>query len=273
MLPVSLYDSLRFSKIDEPIVRLSGRFHLPRNYQQHVSKASDGLGDFWGEKNLVHRAAQLILDRAGRQNGVSIELTKRIPAEAGLGGASSDAATTLVALNRLLEVKMSGDDLQKLAEQLGSDVPFFLKNQPAVCTGRGEFVAPLRINTTFDVVICKPPVGLSTAKVYGNCKIPQEVSDSKELQNSLMDGDAYNTGRKLRNRLEDFARPLTNWIEKLDYQFSQLGSLGHQMSGSGTSYFGVFANHKTALRAAKRLSSRLPTNFVFVGRTLAPRGS
>ncbi len=112
----------------------------------------------------------LLRDRAGIRAGARLRLLKRIPATAGLGGGSSDAAAALLAGNVGWNLNWSRERLMELAAELGSDVPFFLAGGAAICRGRGEVVAPVgRLGTLFGVVV-RPPVGLSTARVYGHCR-------------------------------------------------------------------------------------------------------
>jgi 4-diphosphocytidyl-2-C-methyl-D-erythritol kinase len=119
-----------------------------------------------GPENLVRRAAELLRHRTGCQSGATIRLTKRIPMQAGLGGGSSDAATTLVGLNRLWGLGLGVDELATQAASLGSDVAFFFRPPAAWCTGRGEEVSPRTIGRRLHFVLVCPPFGLATADVY-----------------------------------------------------------------------------------------------------------
>ncbi len=271
MAPISLHDSLRITSTPDPNIRLTGRFELPIRYREtelDLARAND----FWGEKNLVWRAAKLLQEKSGQPNGCSIELIKRIPSEAGLGGASSDAAATIIGLNRLWNLGLSHETQCQYASQIGSDVPFFLQNKFARCRGRGEKVESIERQLRLPIVICKPPTGLSTAKVYANYKnVDQITCNCSKMLRVLNCANARKIAGAMHNGLETSARALTPWISRISYQFSQLGSLGHQMSGSGTSYFGLFANPTTAQRATRILQVRLPNTFVFMGTALTPR--
>ena len=272
MAAINLYDTLRFQTQHDGQIKLKGRFDLPARYCEEITVATDRKS-FWGKKNLVYRAAHLIKQNYSVEQGVSIELVKRIPSAAGLGGASSDAAATILALNDFWSLGLNQEEMTGLAAQLGSDIPFFIHSNAAICRGRGEIVESLSSFAPIFVVVCKPPVGLSTACVFAKCKMGHAIRKSKLLLAGLRTGNVNRIAANLFNRLEEFAEPLSSEIRQMNYRFSQVGSLGHQLSGSGTSYFGLFANHKTALRAANRLACWLPTSFLFVGRTLAPRGS
>jgi 4-diphosphocytidyl-2-C-methyl-D-erythritol kinase len=125
-----------------------------------------------GPENLVHRAAQLILSEHEVPGGCRIEIDKRIPAGAGLGGGSGNAAVTLLGLNRLWDLNMSREDHLRMAARLGSDVPFFLEGGTALAEGRGERLTPLRLVPDFWLVLVKPAISISTAWAYGRVKIP-----------------------------------------------------------------------------------------------------
>src|SRR6476619_2464412 len=109
-----------------------------------------------GDDNLVVRAAKLFREQTGNDAGVEITLEKKIPHGAGLGGGSSDAGTTLMGLNDLLQAGMPQDELLKLAAELGSDVPFFIVRSAAICRGRGELVTPVPLQDSLRLLLLKP---------------------------------------------------------------------------------------------------------------------
>ena len=119
-----------------------------------------------GSDNLVVRALELLRERSGCEFGARVELAKRIPAAAGLGGGSSDAAAALRLANRGWKIHWSNDRLTEVAAEIGSDVPFFLEQGAAICRGRGERVERLPPIAPLHFVMVKPPVGLDTGEVY-----------------------------------------------------------------------------------------------------------
>ncbi len=209
------------------------------------------------ERNLVVRAAQLLKKRAGATQGVSITLAKRIPAAAGLAGGSSDAAATLAALNRLWGLSLADAELQTLAAELGSDVPFFLAESPlAVCRGRGETIEPLVRPARLFAVVVKPPIGLSTAEVYRHCRpadVPRPVAP---LVDALRTGDIDRLARAMHNALQPPAEILCPSIKEIAEHFATEPHVAHQMSGSGSAYFGLCRDRRPALRLAARLRAR-----------------
>ena len=116
--------------------------------------------------NLIIRAAAALNKRAKVRLGADISLTKRIPAKGGLGGASSNAALTLLALNRLWLLELDGSELNRIARELGSDVPFFIYQGPAMCRGRGEIVSPTKINGLLSLLLLKPEFSVPTPWAY-----------------------------------------------------------------------------------------------------------
>jgi 4-diphosphocytidyl-2-C-methyl-D-erythritol kinase len=204
------------------------------------------------QENLVWRAAVLVRERAGLKQGASIRLVKRIPAAAGLGGASSDAAATLIAANEAWELKWSREQLAELALELGSDVPFFLTPGGAVCRGRGERIETIQ-SPRLHIVVARPPVGLSTPQVYKQCRTNDQPVGVTALMQALARGDSASAGRRMVNDLQAAAASLTPWITWLQSEFQKQDVLGSQMSGSGSSCFALCRSGRHARRVAARL--------------------
>jgi 4-diphosphocytidyl-2-C-methyl-D-erythritol kinase len=208
--------------------------------------------------NLVFRAADRLRVRAGVEAGASIRLVKRIPSAAGLGGASSDAAAALVALNDLWRLHWTRPQLARVASEVGSDVGFFLSDAGtgawmATCRGRGERVEPEAGVPRLHFIVAKPPAGLSTSAVYRDCSVPPQPCRSDALRRALRRGDLAGAGRSLFNRLCETADRLCPWIGVVRRAFERSDLLGHQLSGSGTSYFGICRNGRHARHLAVRL--------------------
>src|SRR4051812_39517075 len=128
-----------------------------------------------GDDNLVMRAANAFFSATGVTDGVSIKLRKGIPPGAGLGGGSSDAATTLLALNKLFDTRLPREALAQLGGSLGSDVPFFIFESAAMCRGRGELISPQRLAERFDLLLIKPDFGVSTPSAYSRWQSSVEI--------------------------------------------------------------------------------------------------
>lgn len=251
MVAVGLYDTLRIQPTPTETISLkvtcSGAVLPPHGDQQsEIPEGSD---------NLVVRAAELLRGATGTSRGACLELHKRIPAAAGLAGGSSDAAAALVGLNRVWRLGLSPSELHDLAGQLGSDVPFFLSASAAICRGRGEIVEPFRLPVRLYFVIVRPPTGLPTAEVFRHCRPADCRRGVEDLVGALVKGNLGQAGRRLHNGLLEPAVALNNDVKQLRRIFTKLPVLGHLMSGSGTSYFGICAQRKHARTVAARLKA------------------
>lgn len=264
MVTVDLYDRLSFEEDPSGEVSLQCELEQGNARQQAEEKSSLPLGS----DNLVLQAAQRLRAFSGTRCGAAIRLRKRIPLAAGLAGGSSDAAATLVGLNRLWGLGLSRDALRRLAAELGSDVAFFLYGPAALCRGRGERVQPIVLPQTLHAVVVCPPRGLSTSDVFRVCQPATEPRSAEALSEALKQGNLANQGNKLLfNRLQTAAEQLCPAVERLRRIFSQLPSWGHQMSGSGSAYFGLFRSRREALRHAAWMRAQS------VGRVFVARGS
>jgi len=261
MSTVSLYDTISFS------ARSDGELSL-RVVQDRPCDAESIPS---GPDNLVLKAAEAVrslCEPSAVRRGVDMVLHKRIPSAAGLGGASSDAAATIKALNYLWGSPLDAKQMHEIAAQLGSDVPFFLSGGTAFCEGRGELISLLNVPAGHWLVIGKPSTGLSTPAVYSGVSLSKSQSKSKlqqhavEFGSRLKGGRVSAIGRALRNRLQRFALPMNEEIDQVRNEFQRLQDLGrccgHQLSGSGSSYFGLFHSKRLATNTAQRLRGRMP---------------
>jgi 4-diphosphocytidyl-2-C-methyl-D-erythritol kinase len=194
---------------------------------------------------------------AGIEPQGTFDLYKRIPAQAGLGGGSSDAAAALVLANTAWGIGYPRERLAELAADVGSDVPFFLGDGAAVCRGRGERVQRVSGLPRLHFVVVKPPASLSTAAVFGAWKAsgapPGGVAT---LIESLRGGALAEAGRRMANRLEMAAAALSPWIERILGVLAKQSLSGHLMTGSGSACFGLARSARHARRVARLLSGR-----------------
>jgi len=208
------------------------------------------------DDNLAVRAARKLREVSGVTAGATIRLVKRIPLEAGLAGGSSDAAAALVAANIAWGLDWPLERLTPIAAELGSDVPFFLQSRPAICRGRGERIEPQERLAPLAFVIAQPPAGLSTAAVYAQCRPAQSPRSTSALVDAWRYGRTAEVGRRLFNRLEEAAARISPWIDRVRNEFNKLDFLGHQMTGSGSGYFGLCRHARHARRLAAALLNR-----------------
>lgn len=259
MVTVGLYDSLSFTE------ERSGRILLRCFPATSVAESSGGTSSIVpeDETNLVVRAARLLREHAGVQQGVRIALRKRIPAAAGLAGGSSDAAATLGALNRLWKLGLPAGELRDLASQLGSDVPFFLRScTAALASGRGEELEPLTIPCGLHFVIACPASGLSTAVVYRHCRPATQPRSFSRLASALQAGRLKQAGALMYNALQSPAEELNPDVGNLLARLSREAVYGHMMSGSGSACFVLCGGARQARQTAARLRSAASRVFV-----------
>ncbi len=216
------------------------------------------------QQNLVVRAVEALATAAGLAPWGQMKLLKRIPPQAGLGGGSSDAAAALVLANAAWGLNYSPPRLAELAAELGSDVPFFLAGESAVCRGRGERVDPVAAMPRLDVVVVKPPAGIDTAAAYRGASLPGQfpwmpstppAADWGIWSPPFAVAPLAQAGRLMTNRLQDAAAGLCHGIDEIGAVFDRLSCYGRQMTGSGSACFGVMRSARHARWAAGLLSS------------------
>lgn len=205
------------------------------------------------QSNLVYRAAAAVLERAQRTIGLDIQLLKRIPMGAGLGGGSSDAAATILGLNRLFHLGWSIAQMAEVGQPLGSDVPFFLFAPSGVVAGRGEAVKPIAIGERRWVVLVNPGFGVETKWAYQElAKTREEVRPLSPIHEDL-DRKACATWAQLVAAAEnDFEVPVFARHESLRRIKRTLLAQGAELallSGSGATVFGLFHDEATASNA------------------------
>jgi len=239
MVPVDLFDLLELRVIRERRIELSSEgFQVPTD-----------------ENNLAYQAAFSFFAEAGIRQGVAIKLTKNIPVAAGLGGGSSDAAATLMALNKIWSQPLTLSQLHTIAVQLGADVPFFLYCAPSLATGIGDVLEPLKKWPKFWYVIVSPPIQVSTSWVYGALKLELTRGEYDYIVKFLKN-DPFTVSAILENDLEEVTSTRFPIIETIKAFLLNAGAKGALMTGSGPSVFGVFSSLNQALSAKQSLISQ-----------------
>jgi 4-diphosphocytidyl-2-C-methyl-D-erythritol kinase len=254
LVPLRMYDSISMRATpSKPAVCLSLAVGLRSlaAQEQRLLPPSDN-------DNLVVRALELLRARSGCTAGAEVELIKRIPMAAGLGGGSSDAAAALMLGNRAWRIDWPLEKLAPLAAELGSDIPFFLQSRPAICRGRGERVESIGAIRSTHFVLVQPPAGLSTAEVYRefaaiSATRNEQYRSAAALVPNLRQGNLSGLAKQLKNSLQAAAARLSPWVEKTRAAFAGLDFIGHQLSGSGTCYFGICRHTQHARRLATTL--------------------
>lgn len=211
------------------------------------------------ETNLVVKAACLLKQKTRTERGAKIFLEKRIPSPGGLGGGSSNAACALIGLNRLWGLDLPQYELHSLAEELGSDVPFFLYGGTAIGTGRGEFIETIEDIVAENMLIVTPDIAVSTKDAFAELNAATLTSGVENHNLSVCRTEAL-TLDPLRSALKnDFERtvfaahPEIAWAKTA---LLELGAVNAAMSGSGASVFAIFDNTETRQTAIKALDDK-----------------
>ena len=224
MQEIDLADSLQFEETQEGVTLECNDKNIPAN-----------------QDNLVCKAANLILEECGIKKGVLINLEKNIPVGAGLGGGSSDAATTLKALNSLWKIGLNNEELMEFAAKLGSDIPFFINGKTALCRGRGELITPVEVRNRMDYIILFPRVHISTETIYKNLKIDltKKRKDVSFFLDALKYSEVASISKLLFNRLEEIIFATYPDLLQVKSTLESFGFCGLSISGSGSAFFGL----------------------------------
>ena len=232
MCRVGLYDEIRLCPAPGPVTLRCSDPLLPRD-----------------ETNLAFRAAQVFFDALGREQGVEIELEKRIPVAAGLGGGSSNAASVLIGLNHLHGSPFSRRKLMTLGRTLGADVPFFIFQSPALASGIGDILESCPSLPRFHLILVCPALSVATRAVYQNLNL-RLTNCQKQLTKARLKKEAFDPARHLCNDLEMVTLTLHPELASIKRLLVRHGAVGALMSGSGASVFGLFQDADAARTAA-----------------------
>lgn len=279
----TLYEGA-FAKINLTLDVLGKRpdgYHDIKSVMQAISVRDDieidvGTGKPWkllcdkahiptDDRNLAWKAAKLFFDTTGIDpDGIEIRITKRIPSEAGLGGGSADAAAVLRALNRHYGAPFSLPALAELGGQIGSDVPFCTLCGTAVAEGRGERMRHLPNMPDCIFVICKPEFSVSTPELYR--KLDETVigrrPDHSAMESAILAGDLGKVAMNLCNVFDPVVTAEHLELNYIKSIFNTYGSLGQQMTGSGSAVFCIVDNFEYAAVICNMLKENYPEVFI-----------
>ena len=245
MVPISLCDEIKLEAWNVE--------RGTRNDKEAITVTCDDPALPTDETNLVYKAAALLCKEASVRAQITIDLRKRIPVGAGLGGGSSDAAAVLRGLNTLLSLGFDEPRLCTLAARLGADVPFFISCRPARVQGIGEILTPIAFLLTKWFVIVVPSFGVLTPWAYRQFdELPPQADVGGNIE--LTDG-RWPAAKLLVNDLERAVIPTYPLIGELKGRLLQLGAEGALMSGSGSAVFGMFRDRTGAEQAANALEN------------------
>lgn len=239
MQTLYLYDQITIEKTEKPGIELSTNlFYLPVN-----------------ENNLAYRAADLLMQEFGVEEGVKITLEKHIPVAAGMAGGSSNAAAVLYGINRMFSLGLSQEELMERGVKLGADVPYCIMRGTVLAEGIGEILTPLPAMPRCTVLVAKPPISVSTKLVY-------EKLDAHEIENhpdidGVLEGlerqDLKKIASSMGNVLERVTVEEYPVIEEIKEMMKANGALNAMMSGSGPTVFGLYSDKRMAKGAAQKI--------------------
>jgi 4-diphosphocytidyl-2-C-methyl-D-erythritol kinase len=230
-------------------------------------------------RNLSYRAAEWFLTRINAEQGVHIDIFKRIPVAAGMAGGSSDCAATLRAMRALFKAPVSDVELFKTAASMSADAPFCLVSGTALAEGIGDKITPLRSLPPIITLIAKPNARVATADVFGKfdeaCdvrKIAGRAFDIGDMLSAIALRDARRVAANLRNDLETVTIAMYPIINDIKRIMLESGAMGSVMSGSGSAVFGIFSKKRDAIAASNAIEAKLPeVRDIFLTFAFTPR--
>lgn len=219
-------------------------------------------------RNHVYQIIKLVKDRYGIRTGMLVEIEKKIPVAAGLGGGSTDAAATLRALNRIWKLEMTLAEMIELGMCVGTDVPYSIVGGTAFVSGRGEIVTPIKPMPSCWVVLAKPRISVSTKTVFRALEVEQLDYEPKSrlVADAIQAGDYYGMVDNLSNALEAVTFERHPKLRQLSDRMERYGMDGVTMSGSGPTIIGLSQNYSRAKRVYNSLRGFCEE--VYITRTL-----
>jgi 4-diphosphocytidyl-2-C-methyl-D-erythritol kinase len=240
--PISLYDDII----------------LETNNSGKTKIECDNLEIPLNQDNTCYKVIELLRKEKGFKEGVRVKIIKRIPTMAGLGGGSSNAAAVLKGLNELLNLKLNPKELMGIAYQVGSDVPFFVRNKPAIILETGSKTKAVKADLNFHILLIKPRGGVSTKEAYNLFDKTQEISVQKEIDYS----DFKTAFEQSKNDLEEPAKSLCPDIRNVIKDLQDLGLTMVRMSGSGSCVYALSKDRQKLMVIKEELKTKYP--FVMV---------
>lgn len=252
MQTIGLHDDLEIRKTKTPGIQVkTNLYYLPTN-----------------ENNLVYKAAKLLMDEFQIQDGVSIQLKKRIPVAAGMAGGSSDGAAVLWGINQMYGLGLSMQALMERGVRLGADVPYCIQRGTALAEGIGEKLSVLPPMPKCTILIAKPGISVSTKFVYENLHAndlkPEQHPDVDSMIEAMRQKDLGLLCSRMGNVLETVTIPAYPVINEIKRTMMDNGAIGSMMSGSGPTVFGIFDSPATAKQAVKAVRAAKLAKQIFL---------
>ena len=252
MQTIGLHHDLEIRKTKTPGIQVkTNLYYLPTN-----------------ENNLVYKAAKLLMDEFQIQDGVSIQLKKRIPVAAGMAGGSSDGAAVLWGINQMYGLGLSMQALMERGVRLGADVPYCIQRGTALAEGIGEKLSVLPPMPKCTILIAKPGISVSTKFVYENLHAndlkPEQHPDVDSMIEAMRQKDLGLLCSRMGNMLETVTIPAYPVINEIKRTMMDNGAIGSMMSGSGPTVFGIFDSPAAAKQAVKAVRAAKLAKQIFL---------
>lgn len=259
MQTIQMYDLLKIDKCSEPGIHLTTNLpYVPCD-----------------ERNLVYKAAKLLMDEFEIRQGVIMNLKKFIPVSAGMAGGSSDAAAALVGMNRLFGLKLSMKDLMKRGVTIGADVPYCIMRGTALAEGIGEILTPLSPVPFCYILIGKPGINVSTKTAYENLNLSQ-IQQHPRID-SMIEAIQAQDLREMAGLMENVFEPgiIREYpvVQNIKDLMLEGGAFNVMMSGSGPTVFGVFDSRRKMEKTAQKLRESHLAKTVFATKVFNVRGN
>ena len=282
MQTISLFDTLEFEIIKENEIRFDffDKFKSKKLYNNKTLSQINLKCNYsyipTDERNLVYKIVKFIFDKYNIRDRIFIYLKKMIPTSGGLGGGSSDAASTLLFLNRHYKLKLNIDELIDISAMFGSDIPYFIHKKECLCEGRGEIITELKSFNNYYILIATPNVRVSTKEIFSkvdNFSIPDSRKDLENIAfNNCLDAinnrDLKLLSNNLFNNLEIVTESMFSDVTLFKDKMVKMGALASLMSGSGPTVFGIFNSYLKALNCKNNLKKEHNDSFVFLTRPI-----
>ena len=236
-------------------ISLSDKLRISLKEDEGISVTTDSPRLPIGEENLAYRAASSLLEEAQTRAGIGLHIQKEIPISSGLGGGSSNAATILMGLNRILKLNFSKDQLMEIGTRIGADVPFFIFERTAIATGIGEKLQPAKIRPSIWLVLVNPSWEVSTRWAYEGLNF-ELTKRAIHITLPAFFRDIGHVASILHNDLETVTIAAYPEIDGIKRELVSHGAAGSLMAGSGPTVFGLFPHKKGAQGAYRQLKAQ-----------------
>ena len=250
MQSIRLFDRLTLTRKKDPGVRLTTNLKfLPTD-----------------DNNLIVKSAKMLMKEFNLEGGLNINLEKRIPVAAGMAGGSTDAASTMIAINQMYELGLSNSQLMKRAVKIGADIPYCIMKGTALAEGIGEKLSTIPKLPNCTILIVKPKIHVSTREVYAGLTLDENTvhPDIDLMVEDMKKKDITSLCSHIGNILESVTIPMYPEIAEIKDFMMKNGAKGSLMSGSGPTVFGIYTDKDVAVKAKEAALKQFEKSFAFV---------